>query len=264
MKRLSMFICVALLATSVVFVSCETEDPDPPTIKVWLDGVEKTTIEDIDANDNVKVRIEFYADGDLKRIELDVEGGNNYPGFPKERDFESNMRHIVEFDVSKPESGLDYALIVKVTDKKDQSANQRIVIKWKEGTTIYEPTPLGEAKTHTFAYHTSGHSTNNLSLAELGMVATWSTSPDIAFAFTGSFVTLSATEFNAIETKEALEEKFDDGTPATTLRVTVPSNEKMYFIVKNGDNYFLVETTERYRNTDGEPPANRVAISYRS
>jgi len=167
----------------------------------------------------------------------------------------------------KDEANEDTYLLAFIVAGIDANCTVKVVVDNGAGelaeatVTIAYIAPLGEAITFQFAYQSSGSSLNVLALPELAIVATWQ-NPPIGFNFTGSFVTLTAAEFGTITTKEDLKERFDINTPVANLFISVPSPEKIYFIAKNGDNYFLVETTERYRDTNAVP-ANRVTISYK-
>ena len=140
-----------------------------------------------------------------------------------------------------------------------------------DNTTIFDAViawpfqSLSDAQTHMFAYTNAYHSLNNLDLPELGITAAWGPNqnpynPIPGFVLTGYFVTLTAAEYDAIETKVDLKSKFDGAIASSTLDISIPSTDKLYFIAKNGENYFLVETTERFRDTN-YTPANRVTIS---
>jgi len=267
MKKLSMLIIAAMLAAGMMFVGCNKDEIDPPTITIFLDGSMRNTIE-VEADKSVSMKVEWEAKGDIKRIEFDVVGGSNVSGYPKERDFIAKTLHNETITVNSPNAteGGVIKYTTKVYDKEDQSTNKEIIITFKKKNGTEEVTPLVDAGTHTFAYQSSGHAQNNLSLSALGLTAAWgpnlTPAKAIGFDLTGSIVTINATEFGNITTKEALKAKFDAGTSASPLLVTVPSNDKMYFIVKNGSDYFLVETTERMRDTN-VVPANKLSIKYK-
>jgi hypothetical protein len=263
MKKVSLFMIAAVFAASAVFVSCTKEENDPPKITVNLNGTDQNSIT-VKGDVDVNVKIDFNADAGIKQIDLKIKNGSNVTGFPKTKDFKSANFDQITFKVDGMPAGGSVEYLAEITDKDNNSTNRSFTITFtKVDDPGGEDTPLGAATEFTFAYQGSGHDLNNLNLDALGMVAAYATTPGVRFNFTGSFVILNATEFGAIATKEALKAKFEGGTAATTIAVTLePIDSKKYFIAKKDQNYFLVETIEIVRNI-AVAPANKVTISYK-
>ena len=247
-----MFICVAMLATSVLFVSCKDEEDDPikkatvtleETSKVLPAGVTEYLVKGTITSETALVSVKIF------KIVGETETDQTVT-YTEVEDDTYAFEHLV--------TGIDADCVLKVVvaNGADEDAEASVAI------TFTPKTELGEATTFAFVYQSQNHNLNVMTLPALGITASWSANP-VGFSLAGSFVSLTAAEFNAIGFKEDLKDKFDAGTETTPLVIGVPSNEKMYFIAKNGENYFLVETTERYRGGENDVPRNRVTISYK-
>ena len=152
MKRVNSLLIAAFVAASAMFVGCEKDEKDPPTVNVKLDGTDRTEIVvDYSATKtSVAAVIDCKADAELKKIEFDKVGGNNISGFPLESGFTSKTFHQISHTFQAPADRSQDVIeqfTVKVTDKDNNSANKQIKITWKkDNSTPVEP-EYGEINT---------------------------------------------------------------------------------------------------------------------
>ena len=131
MKKFSLLmIAAAVAAVSSVFVGCNAEETDAPTITVTLNGTEQTSIE-VESGVEVTIKLEYNVPGEIEQIDLDVVGGNNVTGFPMTKDFTSKTFHTHTFKIDAPSAGHEVSYTTKVTDEAKQSANKTFTIKAK-------------------------------------------------------------------------------------------------------------------------------------
>ena len=138
MKRVNLFMIAAVYAVSSVFFSCAKVENDPPTIDVYLNGTQQTTLE-VDPGLSVTVKIDFKADAKIKVIEINPETGAQI--LKVEKDFSpSNTYHVYNGSIDDPRgkapysesaAAVDVIWYIKITDKDDQTMNQKVTVTFK-------------------------------------------------------------------------------------------------------------------------------------
>ena len=279
MKRFCFFMLAALFAVSSVFVSCgkDPEETDPPTIEVKVDGEDYDGAIDVKTGETLPIVFSWTAGAGVKSMDLKLTtstGTASVDGYPKEDVTGLSGTVPITSQALDRAGQLKYQL--SIIDEEDRPISSvEVVINVGE-------TNLGDAVEFQFEYRSLNNTANILQLDDLGIIADWgpNLTPVVSNAFvlranppsSVTFVSLaSKAEHDGILTKEALKAKFDAGTlPSSTFNLTLTDGQTLtapaqmlYFIVKYGNDYFLVETLELHRNVNGSPPANSAKISYK-
>jgi len=169
MKKVSYFLGAALLlAANCVFVSCDKDNSETPTIDVLINDSRRTTIE-VEYNATVKLEITWEAAGKIESIELDrkVNGsGGNVPGFPKKSGFSTDTKDQWKDEaITNPngETACTITYSAKVIDKNEgeagaQTKTQDITITFKAKGTVVDT--YGDINTVTSVTLASASSAN--------------------------------------------------------------------------------------------------------
>jgi len=273
-------VVAAFFAVSSVFVSCNKDDSDPPTIDVTvMSGGSANPDNEFDAGTlvgneftatTVTVKITWKADGEISRIDLDAVSSaplTDLTGtYPMTSGFKSKTEHSDEFKITYP-SGKDpykddvtFEYTTKVADnnKGDEGTQTtdllKITVKFKA---IDAPThPLEDPQTFQFKYATGS---NVMSNTTLGITATYDANDlnNIKINLGGDFVKLEKNAYDAITTKEGLEEAYGatGANKVSSIAVIVDPNSRyahQYFIAKKANSYFKVETTKGETTKDNQ------------
>ena len=272
MKRVNLFFIAAFVAASAMFVSCgDPEDGPPelaaPTIQVFfnespdasLDGkIDRTG----DAEDAVKIEIEFTAPGDLAQISI-TRDGTNGPMPPVVTDFLTPTGHFETWTVVREGNAaytVKYEVSVLDAQTPPKPASITIEINFEE----YVPprTELGDEESFSLTMRTNNSQTDGDNDETTVGVRYNNNSGDNSGRFlaiptpNSRFVPLNATQLAGIEDYDDLVEEYDSRVGADGIgEFTRPNGTSSYsFISKVGDNYFLVTMTQL-----AMAPGNNVA-----
>jgi len=279
----------AYVAASAMFVSCNDEDADPPTIRVMLNGTVQNAIT-VDAHEVVVMEIEWRADEGtrLDRIELDrVPGANVFPPITSGFSPNNNFHQLRDFNVFLDDPDITTNQTVtyrtKVTDKNGNSfTNPDIVITFRAPGAVTPPpppadleTPLGTMQTFNFSYRGANNSQNQNPPANTNLGITWNlntgTPLSARFAATGTnggFLTITDTQFNNLTTKEEVQAMYvagyTAGSTVTQLLIPFSGFAPRHFITRSGTTYSKVRMTTLTQGDMGlaTPVPSTATIQY--
>ena len=151
MKRVNLFMMAVFIAASAVFMSCNSDPSDPPSIKVYFKvgsgaETESTNLEvEAFADEMITVKYEFNVPGGIKTIDIKEVNGSSLSGYPKTKDFTNANLAIETFsiEVDGPKT-VEYIGEVTDKDKEPQSVNKKVKLIFKE-----RPPQYGEITTKT-------------------------------------------------------------------------------------------------------------------
>ncbi|MCL2072820.1 MAG: hypothetical protein FWH18_02775 [Marinilabiliaceae bacterium] len=248
MKKVSMFICVALLATSVLFVSCKNDDEDDPIEKATVSLVAPTL--EPGASEGL-VTGTIVSKAELKSVQISINDGE-LENLPYTKDEENEDTYLLSFTVT----GIEENCTVKVVVDNGAEENAEATI-----TIIFVPkTPLVAGTDFTLTYTGSSQTDGRNVNGTVGIKWSLNTNGGLA-RFIGEpttvlFVSLANGE---IATKEDLADAYETGTKVEQFEWNPTGFTPKFFISKVGDNYFLINV----KTLAFSPGNNTATVSYK-
>jgi len=270
MKKVSFLMAVLVAASSMFFAGCNQEPSDEPQIIVRFNGnTSSSCIHNTYVDEEVTIEVEFNVPGKIKEIR--ISGEDSPLDVPKTKDFLGDGFDQVIWSVSRSmKTSVQYYVEVTDKDKEENTKSVFITVNFNDVPPPPPPppppeTPLGDTECFLFVYYNQGNPDNLNPPASTGLgLICGTTTGDGSFSnpvtarLDGSIVELSKSQFDKIETQEALQEAYNNGTKENSIRVIIaPGYTDKYFITKSGSTYSLVQTTE----VDFEPP-RKIMICY--
>jgi hypothetical protein len=227
---------IAAIAT-IALAGCKDKETDAPIVIIKLDGEEKQSIS-INEGKELKVEIEFTADAGIKQIELTADG-NDVDGYPKTGI--TSKTYNLSFTVG-PLFGTKTVLVVtKITDNENRT-NEKVI------TITVVPEPLKSEIGFTLSILGNGINEDNpnMGFRFYGNSVTGLWNIEVVKTNPYNFVLLTANDYSLITSAGLLKYIFENApeeNKRTIITRSVLSTAPIYFISRNGTDYFLIEWT---------------------
>ena len=298
MKKVNLLLIAVFVAASAMFVGCEADPSDEPTIKITFGNVVQDeddmhpTITVGSAQDfgtPLAVHLEFDAPGGLKEVRIrqtaPTSDAGNYGDYPMTSGFDGKNLHKETITVTRPEGHnaaytATYILDVFDNDKVTQEASKQFSVTF----VAYNPTqPLSTADPFVWTKQgTNAGTGDGLNVVGLQMIGGFGGQTPNTFVRitpatgTDKFVLLAPADWEGtaqITTREALKAKID-ATAAITgsdgfaeISANGSQNNLNHVLgTKVGDNYYMIRITSSGVQAPPAVPATTVTIngSYKS
>ena len=133
MKKSSYVMCAMLIAFCTVFVSCEQEVKDAPTIKFTYNGEVKNNEAEVDAKvgDEITIIAEYEALGKISQIFLRAETEYRvYVGTAQAYDFDKKTNHKITETIKFEDAG-DVRITTSISDQQKDALKANFEMKVK-------------------------------------------------------------------------------------------------------------------------------------